>query len=69
MVYFGDNLRCHISWCATESINCLIFWASETESKIDKFQFFMPVNQNIFCFNVSMYDVSAMKVLKSLSNN
>ncbi len=69
MVNFGDNFRGHISGSAAESIDGLIFGASETESKVNQFKFFATIDQNIFSLDVSVDDIPAVQILQSFCDH
>jgi hypothetical protein len=62
MIDFGHNLRGHVSRSATKSVDLFAFAASETEAKINEFQLFVPVEQNIFGFDVPMDNIEFMQI-------
>lgn len=69
VIYLGNDLRCHVGWSTTESVNCLVLPASEAEPKVDKFKLPVAVYENIFGFDISVYDFPVMKVKQSLSDD
>ena len=69
MIYFRNNLWSHVSRCSTESINGIILFTSKTETKINKFQLSVSVDQDILCLDVSVNNISFMKIKQSFSDN
>lgn len=57
MINFRYNLRSHISRRPTKSVDCLFLFAAKTETKINQFQLFVPINENILCFDISMNNI------------
>ena len=63
MIHFRYNLRRHVSWCTTEGVDSFALGTSQTKPKVNKFQFLVTVDKDVFSFYISVDDVSAMKVL------
>ena len=65
MVLLGNNFRGHIGWSPTESVNSCRGLRFQTEAKIYQLELFVAVQQDIFCLDVSVYNISFVKVAQS----
>ncbi len=68
MVSFGYDLGCHIGWSAAVSIYSLADPTFKTESEIYKFELLISIQQDVLCFDVSMYNIFMVEVLQSFGN-
>ena len=69
MISFGHNLRSHISGSSTEGVNSVGRYRLQTEPKINQFKLFISVEQNILGLDVSVNNISFVKVFDSFSND
>ena len=69
MISFGHNLRSHVSGSPTEGVNRVGRYRLQTEPKINQFQLFISVEQNILGLDISVNNISFMKVFDSFSDD
>ncbi len=69
MVDFWYYFRGHVSGSSTKSVDLFAFATSQTETKINQFELFVPVKQNVFGFDITMNDIEFMQVQQGLCNH
>ena len=69
MISFRDYFRSHVGRSTTESINYLVRWTSETETKVNQLQLSVTINQDVLCLDIPVNDVSTMKIKQGFSDD
>ncbi len=69
MILFGDDLRGHVGRRSAKGVDSARGNRLKTEPKIDKFELFVPVEQNVLSLDVSVDYVALMQIFECVCDS